>query len=212
TSSLQSIAYETPIIEFETPAGFVIDTISDLRYVVEKDSAIAFIHFHPISNIDGNKVISAHDSVFFNINDYTLLEDNIEGNADVINKYLNTRMDKFVKIYRYVHGDGYSTIYAVNEVDDFAWADEIDKSFHRGSIPGALLIAMIVSAIICIFFGYHLGKYFNKNWPRFIVCALISLIGLIPFVIIWSWEGVIIWGCVLFLGIAFGKGYYIIPI
>lgn len=210
-----------PAMEFDVPDGFRVDTISKSRYVVEKDSAYAVIHFISIPNIDTRKAKKAHDSIFVDVSAYELLEADIDGEADVINKYFNPLKKKYITIYRHVHTDGITQIFAVNDTDEFAWADTIADTYQHGlrwyEIIFYGIILIIVFMVPIFIWGYFIVNAmaaFNKNWFRFVVFALPAIA---PVLILGIWFGEWLWPSVLLVGVGWigslaRKGYIIIPI
>lgn len=199
-------------MKFSVPADFRVDTLSGKNFMVSGDSAVAFIDFISIPNIDKKKATAAPDSAFLKIAAYQPLESGIEGNADVITKYYDPDGKRYVKIYRFVHSDGITNITAFNHVDDFEWADTIDSSYHKG-LRWYWWVFLIVGGLIMGFAAMNVAINFNKNWPRFIVSLLVVLAFLIP-AIIFGAGTVCLIVILLFLiiGIADRMGYTIIPV
>lgn len=207
-----SVSAKGSDIEFKVPENFRVDTISENYYIVKSDSAIAYIDFYEIPNIDKKKAKATPDSAFLNIPTFKQIESDLKGNADVITKYYVPEQGKYAKIYRFVHGDGITTILAFNNVDDFAWADTLDQSYHKGLRWYSIALFIIGGIIMCIA-SIGIAAYFKINWPRFIVCVIVNLAILITAYILGMGElSLMLMLLFLIVGIAQRHGYTIIPI
>lgn len=199
-------------IEFEVPEGFKVDTVSPSRFIFEKDSALAILDFISIPNFDKKKANAAPDSIFLNVGKMKPVETGMKGSADVINKYYDEANQQYVKVYRHHHGDGIAYLFAVNEVDDFAWSDSIDDSYHKG-LRWYMIALLAIGAIILYISAMVMANSFLVNWPKFIVSALLCIIFTVTIGLLWDWEiALIVLALFLMIGIAARFGYTIIPI
>lgn len=199
-------------IEFKVPTGFKVDTISATKFVFEKDSAFAFIEFIDIPNLDKDKAKSIPDSVFLKVGNLKQIETGMDGKADIINKYCDATRQKYVKVYRHLHSDGIAYIVAENNIDEFAWSDSIDDSYHKG-LRWYMIALLIVGAIIFFISAIVMAESFLKNWPKFIVSALLCAVFTVMTGLFLLWEiAFLLLGFFLIIGIASRFGYTIIPI
>lgn len=199
-------------IKFDVPTGFLTDTVSSDRLIVKGDSAIAYIQFLSIPNLDKGKAKAAHDSVFVDVAGLKLIGTNLDGNADVINKYFDAQDNKYIKIYRHLHSDGLTYIFAISNTDDFVWSDTIDSSYHKG-MRWYWIALIILAGILWMVLCFSSVDNFAKNWPRFIVCATLAIVMFLICSFVFHWIiALMFFVFFLLIGIAGRCGLVVIPI